>query len=117
MPGAGRPGDPVWLAIGMVIGIVPGIYFHQLWAGLAIGFVLGGALALIRADAKRNYTRPADPLWFAIGLAVGVLGGIGLHYMGLGWKLGIGLGLALGLTLGAVMGTIRADLRGKPPAV
>ena len=115
MPGAGRPADPFWVAVGFAIGVVPGIYFHQLGAGFGIGIALGGALGLIREDMRRGYRRPADPLWFAIGLAIGLLGGVGLHYLGLGWKLGIGLGLALGLFLGAAMGTIRADLRRKQP--
>jgi hypothetical protein len=109
MPGVGRRGDPLWFAIGLVLGVVPGIYFHQIGPGLALGFVLGGALSLIRADARNGYRRPADPLWFLIGLAVGVIVGIWLHYLGLSWTLGIGLGIALGLFLGAVVGTIRAD--------
>jgi len=109
MPGAGRPGDPLWFAIGFVLGAIPGIYFHQLVAALGVGFALGVALALIRGDAKRGYTRPTDPLWFAIGLAIGLLGGLWLHYLGLSWPLGMGLGLALGLFFGAFLGTARAD--------
>src|SRR5439155_17699897 len=66
MPGAGggRPADPLWSAIGFAIGVIPGIYFHQVGAGLGIGIALGGAFGLMRADAKRGYKRPADPLWF-----------------------------------------------------
>jgi hypothetical protein len=111
MPGAGRPADSLWFAIGFAIGIAPGTYFHQLGFGVCLGLVLGGAVGLIRADIKNKYTRPADPLWFAIGLAIGLLAGLWLHYLGLAWRLGVGLGLALGLFLGAVLGTIRADLR------
>ena len=113
MPGGGRTADPLWSAIGFAIGIAPGIYFHQLGLGVGLGIVLAGAFGLVRADIKNKYTRPADPLWFAIGLAIGILGGLWLHFLGLGWGLGIGLGLVLGLVLGAVLGTIRADLERK----
>ena len=111
MPGAGRPGDPLWFAIGFAIGIAPGIYFHQLGLGVGLGLVLGGTFGLVRADIKNKYTRPVDPLWFAIALAIGLLAGLWLRYLGLGWRLGIGLGLALGFVLGAVLGTVRADHR------
>jgi hypothetical protein len=111
MPGTGRPGDPLWSAIGFLIGIIPGIYFHQFGMGVTLGIVLGGALGLIREDKRRGYRRPADPFWFAIGLAVGLGGGVCPHYLGLSWRLGLGLGLALGLVFGAVAGTIRADRR------
>ena len=73
MPGAGRPGDPLWFAIGFAIGILPGFYFHQVGLGAVLGLVLGGTLGLIRADATKNYRRPADPLWFATGLFIGIL--------------------------------------------
>ena len=111
MPGTGRPADPLWFAIGFVFGAIPGIYFHQLVASLGIGLAVGVAFGLIRADAKRGYTRPADPLWFTIGLGIGLLGGLWLHHFGLGWLLGMGLGLAFGLLLGAFLGTARADHR------
>jgi hypothetical protein len=111
MPGAGRPADPLWTAIGLLLGIISGIYFHQIWAGVAIGFVLGGALGLIREDRRRGYHSPADPLWSGIGLLVGLGAGFGLHFLGLTWRLGLGLGLALGLFLGAVAGTVRTDWR------
>jgi hypothetical protein len=111
MPGQGRPGDPLWFAIGFLLGVIPGVYFHQLGAGLGIGFALGVAFGLIREDRRRGNRRPADPLWFAIGLGVGLAGGVWLHYLGLTWSLGLGLGLVLGLFLGAVLGTIRADRR------
>jgi hypothetical protein len=29
MPGAGRPGDPLWMAIGFAIGVIPGICFTR----------------------------------------------------------------------------------------
>ena len=87
MPGGGRPADPLWSAIGFAIGIAPGIYFHQLGLGVGLGIVLAGAFGLVRADIKNKYTRPADPLWFAIGLAIGILGGLWLHFLGLGWDL------------------------------
>ena len=111
MPGIGRPVNPVWLGVGAVIGAVLGIYLHQLWAGLAIGAVLAGALSLIREDARRGYRRPFDHVWFVFGLAIGLIGGVGLHYLGLDWKLGLGLGLAAGLFIGAAVGTIREDTR------
>lgn len=111
MPGAGRPADPLWSAIGFLVGIIPGIYLHQLGMGVALGIVLGGALGLIREDRRRGYHRPADPLWFAIGLFVGLGAGVFLHFLGLTWRLALGLGLALGLLLGAVAGTIRGDRR------
>jgi len=110
MPGAGRPGDPLWAAIGFAIGILPGIYFHQIGLGLALGIVLS-ALGLIREDIRNNNRRPADPLWFAIGLGIGILVGLYLWHLGLGWRLGIGLGIATGVVLGATIGTIRADIR------
>jgi small basic protein len=87
------------------------MFLHQLGLGLALGIVLGGAFGLIREDMRRGYRRPADPLWFLIGLASGLLVGVGLHYLGLTWRFGLGLGLALGLVFGAVAGTIRADIR------
>ena len=111
MPGQGRPGDPLWFAIGVIICIIPGIYFHQLGLGLTLGFVVGGALGLMREDKRRGYRRPVDPLWFVIGLLIGLAAGVCLHFLGLTWRLGLGLGLALGLFLGAVAGTIRADRR------
>jgi hypothetical protein len=109
MPGQGRPADPLWFAIGMIICIIPGIGFHQLGLGITFGFVVGGALGLIREDKRRGYHRPADPLWFAIGLLIGLAVGVSLHFLGLTWRLGLGLGFALGVFLGAVAGTIRAD--------
>ena len=111
MPGVGRPGDPLWFAIGFAIGVIPGIYFHQFGVGLALGIVLGGAFGLIREDIRTDNRRPASPLWFVIGLGIGVLVGLYLWHLGLGWKLGIGLGVALGAFLGAVMGTDREDIR------
>lgn len=111
MPGAGRPADPLWTSIGFLIGIIPGIYFHQLGMGVALGIVLGGALGLIREDRRRGYHRPIDPLWLCIGVLVGLGAGFGLHFLGFTWRLGLGLGLALGLFLGAVAGTVRADRR------
>ena len=54
MPGTGRPGDPLWFAIGFGGGVIFGICVHQIWAGLAMGVVVGVALALIREDAKRK---------------------------------------------------------------
>ena len=112
MPGflGGRSGDPLWAAIGFAIGVIPGIYFHQIGAGLGIGFALGVAFGLIREDIRNNNRRPADPLWFVIGLGIGMLGGLYLYHLGLTLKLGIGLGIAIGVVLGATMGTIRADL-------
>src|SRR5271169_2266229 len=111
MPGQGRPGDPLWFAIGFLLGAVPGIYFHQVGAGVGFGLALGVAFGLIREDRRRGIRRPADPLWFAIGFVIGLLCGVGLHYLGLTWNFGVGLGLALGLVFGAVAGTIRADRR------
>jgi hypothetical protein len=111
MPGVGRPGDPLWAAIGFAIGVIPGIYFHQIGLGTALGIALAVAFGLIREDIRNNNRRPADPLWFAIGPVIGILGGLYLWHLGLGWKLGIGLGAALGACLGAVMGTARADIR------
>ncbi|MGB6385403.1 MAG: hypothetical protein WBD25_08260 [Terriglobales bacterium] len=111
MPGAGRPGDPFWAAIGFAIGVIPGIYFHQIGLGLALGIVLGGAFGLIREDIRTNNRRPADPLWFVIGLVIGILGGLYLYHLGLTLRLGISLGVALGVFLGAVMGTARSDAR------
>jgi len=105
----GRPIDLLWFAIGFVVGVTPGIYFHQPGLGLALGFVIGSGLGLIREDKRRGYRRPANPLWFCAGLALGLAAGIGLHYLGLTWGLGLGLGFALGLVFGAVAGTIRAD--------
>ncbi|MFZ0955441.1 MAG: hypothetical protein WAN60_03800 [Candidatus Sulfotelmatobacter sp.] len=111
MPGAGRPGDPLWGAIGFAIGVIPGIYFHQVYAGLGIGLALAVAFALIREDMRRGYRRPTDPTRFMIGLGIGLLGGVCLHYLELGWRLGMGLGLAFGLFLGAALGVSRADTR------
>jgi len=105
----GRPGDPLWTAIGFLIGVIAGICLHQLWAGVGIGMALGVAFGLISEDRKRGYRRPADPLWFVIGVSVGLVAGVILHYLGLSWGLGLGLGLALVLFLGAVAGTARAD--------
>jgi hypothetical protein len=112
MPGHGRPADPLWTAIGFLIGVIPGIVYHQLGLGLCLGGLLGGAFGLIREDRKRGYSWPSHPLWFVVGLMLGMAGGVGLHYLGLSWPMGIGLGLALGLVLGAVAGTIRPDRRG-----
>jgi hypothetical protein len=111
MPGAGRPGDPLWGAIGFSIGVIPGIYFHEVYAGLGIGLALAVAFALIREDIRRGYRRPTDPTRFIIGLGIGLLGGVWLHYLGLGWRLGMGLGLAFGLFLGAAIGVSYADTR------
>jgi hypothetical protein len=111
MPGTGRPGDPLWMAIGFAIGVIPGIYFHQVYAGLGIGLALAVAFGLIREDKRRGYRRPTDPTRFMIGLGIGLLGGVWLHYLGLGWGLGMGLGLAFGLFLGAAIGVSRADTR------
>jgi hypothetical protein len=91
--------------------MIPGIYFHQLGMGVALGIVLGGAFGLIREDRRRGYRRPVDPLWFGIGLLTGLGAGVCLHFLGLSWELGLALGLAFGLFLGAVAGTIRADQR------
>lgn len=110
MPGSGRPGDPVCFAIGFGIVTIAGLFLHQFWAGAAIGLVLGGTLALIREDAKRNYRRPADPLWFLIGLVIGSSPAIYLHHAGLSWKLSLLLGLPLGALVGAISGTARADM-------
>ena len=111
MPGQGRPADPFWTAVGLASGVIPGIYFHQIGAGLGIGVALGVALGLIREDRRRGYRRHADPLWFCIGLLIGLGGGVWLHFLGLTWPLSILLGLALGAVFGAVAGTIRADRR------
>jgi small basic protein len=111
MPGAGRPGDPLWMAIGFAIGVIPGICFHQVYAGLGIGLALAVAFGLIREDMRRGYRRPTDPTRFTIGLAIGLLGGVWLHYLGLGWRLGMGLGLAFGFFLGATIGVSRANTR------
>jgi asparagine N-glycosylation enzyme membrane subunit Stt3 len=111
MPGVGRRADPRWAAIGFVIGAIPGIYFHQVAAGLGIGMALGVAFGLIREDIRNKNTRPADPLWFLVGLLIGILGGVYLYHVGLGLGLSLGLGIALGVMLGAVTGTVRADLR------
>ena len=54
MPGAGRPGDPLWFAIGFAIGFLPGLYYHQIGLGVALGLTLGAAFALIREDRKRK---------------------------------------------------------------
>jgi hypothetical protein len=107
----GRPADPLWSAIGFLLGIIPGIYFHQLGMGVALGIVLGGALGVIREDKRRGYRRPVDSLWVCIGLLIGLAGGVGLHFLGLTWLLGLGLGVALGLVFGAVAGMARADRR------
>jgi len=111
MPGHGRAGDPLWTAIGFVIGASSGLIFHQWGLASCLGLVLGVTFGLVRADRSRGYQRPADPLWFLIGLAIGLGGGIWMHYLGLSWVMGIGLGLVLGLVLGVVAGTIRADRR------
>jgi hypothetical protein len=111
IPGQGRPADPLWFAFGLALGVLPGIYFHQRWAGAAIGLVLGGALGLIRRDKRSGYRRPADPIWFLAGVLFGLASGVALHFLGLAWPLGLGLGAVLGLFLGAVAGTIRADRR------
>lgn len=113
MPGVGRPADPLWVGIGISLGVIPGIYFHQLSAGLGIGVALGIAFGLIREDMKRGKGSPVDPLWFVIALAIGLLAGLWLHHLGLNWPLGIALGLVFGAVLGAVSGTIRADRRRK----
>jgi hypothetical protein len=105
VPGAGRPGDPLWFVIGFAIGVIPGIYFHQLWAGVGIGIVLGGAFGLIRADIRNKNVGRVAPARFAIGVVIGLVCGFCLHYLGLGWLPGIGLGLAFGLFLGAAIGT------------
>ena len=39
MPGTGRPGDPLWMAIGFAIGVIPGIWLHQVYAGLGSGWL------------------------------------------------------------------------------
>jgi hypothetical protein len=57
MPGTGRPGDPLWMAIGFAIGVIPGIYFHQSYAGLGIGIALAVAFGRIREDKRRGYRR------------------------------------------------------------
>jgi hypothetical protein len=111
MRGAGRPADPLWTGIGFLVGIIPGIYFHQWGAGTAVGIVLGGALGLVREDKRRGYRRPANPLWFAIGFLIGFALGISLHALGLTLGLSIFLGVALGVVFGALAGTARADRR------
>ena len=108
MPGTGRPGDPLWMAIGFASGVIPGIWFHQVYAGLGIGMALAIAFGRIREDKRRLYRRPTDPTRFMIGLGIGLLGGAWLHSLGLGWSLGMGLGLAFGLFLGAALGVSRA---------
>ena len=47
--------------------------------------------------------RSADPLWFAIGFAIGLLPGFYFHQ--------IGLGLALGIVLGGTFGLVAADAK------
>jgi|SRR5580658_624973 hypothetical protein len=108
MPGTGRPGDPLWMAIGFAIGVIPGVYFHQSYAGFGIGIALAVAFGRIREDKRRGYRRPTDPTRFMFGLGVGLLGGVWLHYLGLSWWLGMGLGLAFGIFLGAAIGVSRA---------
>jgi hypothetical protein len=54
MPGHGRPADPLWTAIGLTLGVVPGFYFHQIGAGVGIGIALGCALGLIREDRRAD---------------------------------------------------------------
>jgi hypothetical protein len=111
MPGTGRPGDPLWFAAGFAAGILPGIYFHQIRLGAVLGFVLGGALALIRKDAKSGLTRAVDPLWFIIGTTSATVPIFGFHHFGLSWKLSGFLGCFIGIVLGVIMATIRADMR------
>jgi len=111
MPGQGKPGDPLWFAIGLVSGVIPGLYFHQIWAGVAVGLVLGGAFGLIREDKRRGLHRPADPLRFGVGFLIGFTIGISLRFLGLSWGLSIFAGAALGVVFGAVAGTARADRR------
>jgi len=83
MPGTGRPGDPLWMAIGFAIGVIPGIWLHQVYAGLGIGMALAIAFGRIREDKRRLYRRPTDPTRFVIGLGIGLLGGDWLHSLGL----------------------------------
>jgi hypothetical protein len=111
MPGSGRSADPLWFAIGFVVGLAPGLYFHQFAVGAGVGLVLGGACGLIREDIRKGYRRPASFLWFLIGLAIGLSGSFWLHSAGLSWRLSLGLGLALGLVFGSTLGTWRADAR------
>ena len=58
MPGAGRAADPLWSGVGFAIGFLPGIYFHQIGLGTALGVVLAAALGLIAKDRKNSRRRP-----------------------------------------------------------
>jgi hypothetical protein len=62
---------------------------------------------------RRDGHRTASPLWFVIGLAIGLTGSFWLHSAGLDWRMSLGLGLALGIVFGAALGTWRADLKEK----
>ena len=58
MPGTGRPGDPLWMAIGFASGVIPGIWLHQVYAGLGIGMALAIAFGRIREDSVGSIAGP-----------------------------------------------------------
>jgi hypothetical protein len=54
MLGTGRPGDPLWAAIGFALGVAPEIYLRQFRLGRSVGLVLAIACGLIREDIRRG---------------------------------------------------------------
>jgi hypothetical protein len=65
VPGVGRPGDPLWFVIWFAIGVIPGIYFHRLWVGVALGIVLGPGTWMVA------WNRARIGVWAFSGAAIG----------------------------------------------